>query len=122
KDELPKLREVVFAQFGKLFCCVQSPMIDFTDLAPCCCWIATADKRELAAALPANGAAVPLSWLAWRLSGPQLRAWIVPGDGSSPWRLSQAGADQALRVQRAAIANNERLVPLHERCDRIQAE
>lgn len=84
-----------------------------------CSWIATGDRRELRRALPVAGAAVPLSQVAWQLSDPRVRRLIAPGDALLPWGLTPDGHDEALAVQRAAIARGDRPMRLDARRDAV---
>ena len=84
-----------------------------------CLWIATGDRRELRRALPVAGTPVLLSRVAWQLSDPKARRLIEPGDVLLPWRLTREGHDEALAVQRAAIARGDRPLRLAARRDEV---
>lgn len=94
--------------------CFDAPLFDVP-----CLWIATGDRRELRRALPVVGTPVPLSQVAWQLSDPRARRLIAPGDAAVPWLLTHDGLDEALAVQRAAIASGGRLMRLAARREEV---
>jgi hypothetical protein len=62
---------------------------------------------------------MPLSQVAWQLSDPHARRLIAPGDAFRPWRLTPDGHDEALAVQRAAIARGDRPMRLDTRREAV---
>jgi hypothetical protein len=94
----------------------------FSPYEPWCSWIATCDRLELVKALPVVGAAVSLSRVAWLLSDVQSRRRISPPDNMLPWRLSSDGSDEALAIQRAAIARGDKPMRLGARYAEVERD
>lgn len=61
-----------------------------------------------------------LSEVAWLLSDPQARRLIKSGDGPFRWELSREGFDEALAIQRAAIARGDRPMRLADRREEVR--